>query len=359
LKVKPWLQLFRAQTAPATLLCILVPYLHNASFFDLRTLLLAVSTVLFHYFSFGANSLMDTAMGYDQKDSGKQHHPLISGAIELHKAHNVIHWGLAVLTAWATALTLWISPNPATAMAALILWVAFGHAYNDGLSKESLFGFISISICCTASSAWGWFLSHGSLDNLGALYLTYVFFTILFQISWSGFIKEIGIRERSNILSRMGAHLDVTWKGEREFKPGKAVFYGVSVKGFNLFLGGLLLWFSIGPPRLECFQGNLDDVLPTCVVAGILVTLVNRVILCSFYIFFVGLALLYLHKLTKTRIYNRGKELLNMSLLEISTIYLPIPLMLGILEASILMVIGVLYFFTVNLMLWGKLYPRV
>jgi len=358
MNLRSWLQLWRAQTAPATLLSILVPYLHNTVFLDLKTLILTLSTVLFHYFSFGANSLMDTAMGYDQKDPSKQHHPLVSGAIELHKAHNVIHWGLGLLTAWATALTLWISPNPATAMAALILWVAFGHAYNDGLSKESLFGFISISICCTASSAWGWFLSHGSLDNLGALYLGYVFFTILFQISWSGFIKEIEIGERSNILTRMGAHLDVTWKGEREFKPGKAVFYGVSVKAFNLFLGGLLLWFSIGP-RLECFQGNLDDVLPTCVVVGILAALVDVVLRFVFYIFFAGLALVYLHKLTKPRIYNRGKELLNMSLLEICTIYLPIPLMLGMFESSILMVIGVLYFFTVNLMLWGKLYPRV
>jgi len=334
--MRSWLQLCRAQTAPATLLCILVPYLHNASFLDLRTLLLAVSTILFHYFSFGANSLMDTAMGYDQKDPSKQHHPLISGAIELHKAHNVIHWGLALLTAWATALTLWISPNPASAMAALILWVAFGHAYNDGLSKESLFGFMSISICCTASSAWGWFLSHETIGEIGWIYLAYVFFTILFQISYSGFIKELEIGERSNILTRMGAFLDVTWKGEKLFKPGYAIFYGLSIKGLNLFLGGLLLWSSMG-----------------------LVMLVDLISRWVFYGFFAGLALFYLYKLIRPRIYERGNELLNMSLEEICTIYAPILIMLGFLEGSILMVAGVLYFFGINLWLWKKPFPRV
>ena len=334
--LRSWLQLFRAQTAPATLLCILVPYLHNAVFFDLRTLTLALSAVLFHYFSFGANSLMDTAMGYDRKDPGKQHHPLISGAIKLHEAHNVIHWGLAVLTAWATVLTLWISPNPGVAMAALILWVAFGHAYNDGLSKESVFGFMSISICCTASSAWGWFLSHETLGEVGSIYLAYIFFTILFQISYSGFVKELAIRERSNILTRMGALLDVTWKGETEFKPGKAIFYGILVKGSNLFLGGLLLWSSIGS-----------------------VMVVGAVLRGVFYVFFAGLALFYLYKLVRPRIYKRGKELLNMSLEEICTIYAVIPIMLRLLESSVLMSIGVLYFFGICLILWGKPYPRV
>jgi len=323
-------------TAPATLLCILVPYLHNASLFDLRALMLAVSAVLFHYFSFGANSLMDTAMGYDLKDPSKQHHPLISGAIKLHEAHNVIHWGLAILAAWATALTLWISPNPAMAIVALLLWVAFGHAYNDGLSKESLFGFMSISICCTASSAWGWFLSHGEVGTLGAVFLAYTFFTILFQISWSGFIKEMGIKERSNILTKMGAFLDVTWKGEKVLKPGKARFYGISIKATGLFLGGLLLYISTG-----------------------LVTSTSTVLRCFFYVFFAGAALIYLHKLTKTRVYERGKELFNMSVEEIATIYLPIPIMLGLLEASTLMIAGVLYFFSINVAIWGKPYPRV
>lgn len=333
--LRSWLQLFRAQTAPATLLLILVPYLHNSNFWNLKALALALSAVLFHYFSFGHNSLMDTAMGYDRRDSSKSHHPLISGTIKLPKAHNVIHWGLGLLTALSALLTFWISPNPAMAIAALILWVSFGHAYNDGLSKESHFGFLSISICCTASGAWGWFLSHEAIGEVGWIYLAYVFFTILFQISWSGFIKEMGIRERSNILTRMGAFLDVTWKGE-VFKPGKAFFYGVSIKGFNLFLGGLLLWFSIGS-----------------------VTLANMVLRCLLYVFFAGLAAFYLYRLTKPRIYDRGKELMSMSAEEIATIYLMVSLMLDLPIAILLMIIGVLYFFSVNVLLWGKPYPRV
>lgn len=332
MKLKSWLQLFRAQTAPATLLCTLVPYLHNAPFLDLRSLLLGVSAVLFHYFSFGANSLMDTAMGYDRRDPSKQHHPLVSGVIELHKAHNVIHWGLAILTAWASVLTLWISPSPAIAMAALILWVAFGHGYNDGLSKESSFGFLSISICFTSMAAWAWLLTHKTLGYLGMVYVGYVFFTIMFQTSWSGFIKEMQIRERSNILTRMGALLEVgkgKEKGEQAFKPGKSRFYAYSIKGFNLVLGGLLLYLRYSLVRLV------------------------------WYVFLVAVASFYLHRLAKPRVYERGKELLHMSLEEIATIYLPIPLMLGLVEASTLMLVGMGYFFGCCLLLWGKPYPKV
>jgi len=268
-------------------------------------------------------------MGYDQKDPSKRHHPLISTGIKIHEAHNVIHWGLSIITAWAVLLTFWISTNPAMAMAALILWVAFGHAYNDGLSKESPFGFLAISICCTASGAWGWFLSHVAIDKLGILYLGYVFFTILFQISYSGFIKELEIRERSNILTRMGAFLDVTWKGEKVFKPGGAWIYGWFVKVSNLTLGLSLL--------LNHYS---------------LVGLVMSVTLMT-------VALFYLYRLTKPRKYERNKELLAMSLEEISTIYIPLFILLPPLEAATLGAIGISYFFLINKILWRVPYPAV
>jgi len=329
MKFRLWLQLFRAQTMPATLLLVLVPYLMNAQFLDLKTLVLALTLILIHYFSFGENSLMDAAMGYDQRDPSKRYHPLISSGIKIHEAHNVIHWGLSALTAWTVFLTLWISPNAAIAMTALILWVAFGHAYNDGLSKESPFGFLAISICCTASGAWGFFLSHVAIDTLGILYLGYVFFTILFQISYSGFIKELEIRERSNILTRMGAFLDVTWKGEKVFKPGGAWIYGWFVKVSNLLLGLSLLLHHYS-----------------------LVGSVTFIILMS-------VALFYLYRLTKPRKYERNKDLLAMSLEEVATIYIPLFVLLPPLESATLGIIGILYFFLINKVLWLVPYPAV
>lgn len=326
---KQWLQVFRAQTAPATLLFILTPYLHNAEFFDVKTLVIAVTAVIIHYLSFGHNSLIDTSQGYDLKDPSKRHHPLLSGAISLTAAHNVIHWGLIMITAFAGLYTLWLSPNPSWAIFFLLMCFVFGMGYNNGLSKESIIGFLAISICFTAMGAWAWLLSHEWFGELGLLWLAYVFFTLLFQISWSGFIKEIGIEERSNILHKMGAHLDVVRNGKPSFRPGMAIYYGAILKLVNIAL----------------------------IVPMILINYKRWI--WVWYVVLSSLAIFYAYRLLVPRVYDRGKELMNMSLMEIFTIFLPIPVILQWLEATVLMTSGILYFFLINKILWGKPYPRV
>jgi len=67
-----------------------------------------------------------------------------------------------------------------------------------------------------------------------------------------------------------------------------------------------------------------------------------------------------LDRLTKPRLYIREIELRNMSFMEIITIYMPIPIVLPLLEAEILMVFGVAYFWSINKILWGvDSHPRV
>ena len=329
MKPKAWLQLFRAQTAPATLLLVLVPYLTNAYFFDIKTLILAFYCILTHYFSFGHNSLMDTAMGYDVEDPSKQHHPLTSGEIKLPTAHKVIHFGQMLLVFLGAYISLSFSPNPSLALATFSMFMVSGYAYNCGLSKESLLGFMPISLCFTCLGAWAWFLSHSSIDQVGWLLLAYFFMTILFQISWSGHLKELELRERSNILTKMLAKVDVTWMGEKVFVPGKAWVYGWFIKAFNIFLGGLLCFYNFMLMRLVCW------------------------------VLFASLTLFYLRELTKPRVYRRNRELLNMSVMEILTIYTPIPLVFPWSEAIILMVVGVIFFFGMNKAIWRVSYPAV
>ena len=330
MNLKPWFQLFRAQTAAATLLLLLTPFLNNFPLFSFQTLFLAIFFVLIHYFSFGQNSLMDYAMMYDQRDANKHHHPLISGVIKQSAAHNVIHWGLGILTVAAAGITLLISPASALAIFFLTVWVAFGHAYNDGLSKESLFGFLAISLCITGSSAWGWLLSHNSLSTLGLIYLGYVFFTLLYQISWSGFVKEMQVREKSNIIAKMGAHLDVDGRGQKQFVPGRARFYAWFVKGLNLAFGWILLWLNFSLVRLVIFS------------------------------LIVFLVMYLLFKTTKTRTYIRERELGLMSAMEILTIFAAVTLLLPWFEAVILMSCSAVYFFAMNKILWGTVtHPRV
>jgi hypothetical protein len=327
-RVKDWLRLFRAQTAPATLLLILTPYLTNTDLFTFQTLAVAVFALLAHWISFGHNSLLDFAMGYDQKDPSKQHFPLHRGAISLHLAHNVIHWSLSALAVVAILICLSFSPNALLALISIFLWFVFGYSYNSGLSKESLFAFLPISICFTAMGSFGWFLSHSDLNMTGWLYLGYIFFVILFQIGWSGCLKELEIKERSNILAKMGAQVTVE-KEEKHFSPGWSWFFAWFTKGFNLLFGALLLWQNY--------------------------SLVTLVIYCIFFV----LIITSLYKLTKPRVYNRNKELLSMSIMEILSIYLAPWLMLNPSTVIILEVIGVIYFFGVNLWLWKMPAPRV
>ncbi len=269
---------------------------------------------------------MDTAMGYDKADPNKTHHPLVAGRISLTMAHNVIHWGLCGLSVAAILISLNFSPDPLLSMVAVLLWVVFGFAYNNGLSKESVLGFLPITMDFTAMGAWGWSLSHGSFDTVGYLLLSFIFFTLLFQVSWSGHIKELGQKEKSNILLKMGLHFE----GKKVVVPSYAKVYGIFVKSFNLFLGYLIIWELFSPVKL--------------VYMGILTVLV----------------IFFLHQLTKTRIYQREKELRNMSMMEVLTIYAVPPLVLSPIPAATLMAIGVVYFFGMNKILWGtSSFPRV
>ncbi len=327
--LKKWLQLFRAQTAPATICLIMLPYLMNADLFTLQSLILFMFCILIHWISFGQNSLLDTAMGYDKRDPSKSHHPLITGAIKLSTAHNIIHWSLCGLAVGAILISLWLSPNPLLAIICIVVWSVFGYAYNSGLDKECILGFLPISISFAAMGAFGYFLSHSTIDLTGWILMLYFFVTILFQCSYSGHLKEIEVGERSNILTRMGAKVDVTGKGEKTFDPGHAYIYGFTVKMINIVLAAILLQLNYS------LAGNIPFFL------------------------FGGLALYYLILLISPRKYVKSKELLNMSIEEIATIFLPLGILLPWHEALILMAAGVLYFFGVNRLIWKVPYPKV
>ncbi|MEM2713463.1 MAG: UbiA family prenyltransferase [Candidatus Jordarchaeales archaeon] len=327
-KVKDWLRLFRAQTAPATILLILTPYLTAASLYSFKTLYVSLFALLVHWISFGHNSLLDTAMGYDLKDPSKRHHPLVAGRITLQAAHNVIHWSLSALALAAILICLHFSPNPLNALISIFIWFVFGLAYNSGLSKECILGFVPISVCFTAAGSFGWFLSHNSLDYIGALYLAYSFCVILFQIGWSGHLKDLSLRERSNFLIRLGAEIKEK-NGAAYFSPGKAWLFAWLVKGLNLLFAYLLLWRNYTLVRL-------------------VITVIFSTLIISF-----------LHQLTKPRRYLRNRELLLMSIMEILSIYLVPWLMLDPLTVIVLEIIGVVYFFGVNRWIWSAPFPKV
>ena len=322
--IKNYLRLGRAQTYPADWLLVLVPFLTGVDVPLVRVAAMSVFMFFIHIISFGENSLLDFTQGWDKVDPSKAHHPLSTGAISVPDAMSFIHWGKAILaTIGCIMMFLW-SPNPVMAMLCLFLWYVWGTAYNVGLSKVSLLGFLPICLCFTAMGGFGWFLSHELLTPSGWWYLAYVFTVILFQISWSGHLKEMGQAERSNLLIKMGARLIDSW-----FVPSWAIVYGICIKVAGVVILGLILQLNFTLARLVWYLIAFASI-------GVMTGL-----LCL------------------THKYVRPDELKRMSLMEIISIYAPIPLMIGWEDAFFFMLIGVVYFYAVNKALWGVSYPKV
>jgi 4-hydroxybenzoate polyprenyltransferase len=324
LSVRDILRIGRVQTYPASLLMVLACFLAPRCEYPLWMLASLFPLVwLMHFVGFGLNSFLDTAMGYDKRDPSKAHHPLVSGRVSLRTGCLILNWSAIAVLGLALLVSLY-GRNPTASLSFLVLYIVNGYAYNCGLSKESIFGFIPICFCFTSQAAWGYFLSHETIDLFGTLLLGYVFFTILFQIAWSGHLKEIGIKERGNLLIRLGAKL----VGKR-FIPGNAFYFGWTIKTANVILGCILLILS--KPGLFLL------IWSSLVIVGIGFFLTN---------------------LISPRMYVRSRELFNMSMMEVLTIYFPLPMIMGTWSIP-LMIGGLAYFIGINLLLWGVPYPKV
>ena len=328
-KVRDWLQVFRAQTAPATIILVLVPYLlGGGNLFTFDGLFIGILAMLFHWFTFGHNSLMDTVSGYDIKDKQKTHHALIRGTISLESAHRVIHTGLFILTLAGIYLALKGNGNPALAIAWFAIFITAGHAYNDGLSKVTIWSFVPITICFTAFAIYGFYISATEMTNLMFCVAVYFALVWVFLSSFSGDLKEIA-EDEANLLRYMGARIR-----NNRLELGKAKYYGWLVKLMTLGVGGYII-VQIG--------FNLLSIALFTLLAA--------------------LVIYFCYELTKDRIWDRNKSLVHMSVLEIATIYIMpailIPI-IGLTAAATLMLFGIAYFAFFNTIIWGTiLRPQV
>ena len=306
-----------------------MPYLLGAPLFSLGAVAIGMFAVLSHFLSFGHNSLMDTAMGYDNDDPNKKHHPLVADHSKLREAHNVIQWGLALMVCVFALISIFYGINPLYSLLGIVIYVAFGHAYNDGLSKESQGGFLAISLCFVGLILWSFFLSNAEMTGIFALYVVYTVLTLLFQISYSGFLKEITVGEQSNVLCKMGAHVDE----HGYYHASYAQIYAYIIKAMTLAIAVIMVLRVVDP---------LEQLL------------------CGVWLFIMGgLLIKAVSKLCVSREYKRDKELMNMSIVEIITIFIPIPIMIGFVEAGILMFVCVVYFFAMNKLIWKANVPKV
>ena len=238
--MRKWLQLFRAQTGFATFYSVTVPYLLAGGDPRLIPVLLPLSLAL-HYASFGHNSVMD--YWYDVKDVHKKHHPLVSGEISLRRGHQVIHTLMCLVALTFTALTLLVSPKPSYALASLLLCTVFGHAYNDGLDKNTIHSWAPISLCFASMAAYGWFLAGGEVNKVFVLLLAVVFSSIFYQIAFEGNLKDICVEH--TLLNEVGKAIECrTERGETRITYEGPTFWWLRVLFDTLAIEAMIMLTS-------------------------------------------------------------------------------------------------------------------
>jgi 4-hydroxybenzoate polyprenyltransferase len=329
-KIRYWLQIFRAQTAAAVFMYVLTAYLvAGGELFSWFALILALWSILTHHISFGHNTVMDTFMGWDEKDPNKTHHPLIANKIKKETALKVIAIGMFFGTIIAILLVYYSQGNVFYAMAFLSLFIISGLIYNDGISKVSVFDFIPYSICFSSLTVFSYFLVETSFNELIILLALYIGLLVWFQSGISGEIKEIEFKDEVSLLQKLG-----TKCSDGVFDMGKSIIYPWIIKLAGLGIAGYIVFkysFSI--------------------------------LTISLFIVLSILAIYFCYKLTKKRVWNRQKTIKYMSLVEIVSIFM-IPLilspMIGLIETAIIVVISILYFVGMNSFLWKTRFaPKV
>lgn len=204
MKLRDYLQLFRAHTAPASVLTLVVPYMVAGGRDPVLVGLFFLLGHLVHFFSFGHNSLMDYWV--DIRDPNKRHHPLVAGRISLEDATRVVLYGQA-LTALATALViLAYSENPALSLLFFLLYFAWGHAYNDGLDHRDEHSWLSIGLCVASGTLISYTFTRG-LDRVAALLFAWGLLFELYDIGLLGNAKDLwNPAEEKNPLRRWAVY---------------------------------------------------------------------------------------------------------------------------------------------------------
>jgi 4-hydroxybenzoate polyprenyltransferase len=330
--LKKWLQLFRAQTGFATFYTIVTPFLLAGGDPWKMPIILPIS-LFFHYAGFGHNSVMD--YWYDINDMSKKHHPLITGEISLTKAHQVIHTMLIVGYLIAVALVLLWSPSPTLALTSLLMYIVFGHAYNDGLNRHTIHSWLPISLCFAGLAAYGWFLASSEVDLTFIILVTVTFSVILYQIAFGGNLKDV-CADEVNLLKVLKKEIKC------EYKSGKVniLYVGPSFRLFRYVVDTILLGYIVFIVQTSV-AGTFVLILWTIIQARLMENMYKRLS--------AGIdrdeLLSYFGKIEATEFFKIMSVIIAVC---------------GIALYVALVLAGIFYFVLMNIILWGSIWgPRV
>jgi hypothetical protein len=325
--VKDWLKLFRSNTAPWTVLRVEFFYLlAGAPFLSFYNGAVVLWATLIHWLAFGHNTVMDTARGFDKENPHRKHDPLISGSLQLNSAHNVVHWLEILATLAGLSLVALSSGQQVAALAFLLLFAISGHAYNDGLDRSTIFGFIPYTISYTSLCAASYFLHATTITPLFLIAILYIILVEIFEIGWENHLKDITVEKEPNLLRTLGVKVE-----KSKFKcsmKGRLFAYIIKIGSFiPLFLTGLI---------------NITlSVVGVSVLALLMLDMVFAVLL------------------VENREYNHDRDL-NFSLVVDLASLLLLPLVfvdvIGAAAAASMIVYAIAWFIIFNYFLWDSIY---
>ena len=214
-----WVKVGRIHTACLTMAITLMGYVYAGGSDVLTGFLWLLFGLGWHYFGFLQNNVFDYK--YDKMDPNKQHFPLVSGRVSYRSAFIVAHAGLALLFVYGSILV----GNGLGIMLIVIGYIS-GMVYNY-YSKQIIWKPIPIAVCFSVLPLIS-YVSVGMSPSYEALLLwLFVFMTMLFQIGYSGELKDID-RQENNILRKIGSEIGVS-------------LYAIILKAGNLLVGVLIL----------------------------------------------------------------------------------------------------------------------
>lgn len=356
MKLKDFLRVGRAQTAPASVLLMFVGILlGGGELLSLAGLAFLLFAILFHIASFGQNSVMDSAikpeigegLTVDEQDDSKSNHPIINGSVSLRTGFLSINILLYALMVVAVAIPFYTPGNTALALASFAVWIIFGQAYNNGISIFTKWKWVYISVCFTGLSLYFYFLYATDFTMLMGLVSIYIFLRVWFQNGYAGEMKDLTAPE-DNMLRTMGATIEKDVIVE-EFK------------GIEFKKAGDV--FKPKFARIYCYALTLAEIF----VGYEILFVVSGGIISMWYVHvpfsvLMGAGLVFCLLMAHEREWGRDRELKHMGLMEIIFIYaLPIALIpiIGYIPVLVLLIFGVAWFYGMNKWLWGSSHPAV
>ncbi len=343
MKIKEWLQVFRAQTAPLTVFTMFTAYM--AGNWDIIfAIIIFFLAIAIHFASYGQNSLLDTVMGYDIDDPAKSHHPLVTGSIGHYIGHHVINAMVIMVVIISGIITLIITMTNGYQWSSywsiffLLLSIILGISYNTGMSKVSPLASTIFAFYIVSTVSWTWLLSHSTFGIIGLTLLAYYFILSYFLINWAGDIKDIGRPTPSNLLLR--------------FKFVKHRVFG------NNYEGEIP---EINYDNLE-YQNHFYLIywLLKSIMLLLLFALVGIQVDLVIVIYLVGLFFISYVLFEKTIMTTDRDKIVKYSYLDqVLWIFAPMPLILDPLFAMFLLVIGFAYYRFMNKYLWSADIPKV